>query len=282
MAGALKGYELATVPTIGTGFFGSRVFHTIWVEVELVFGVWLLSGLYPGATRVAAVSLLTVFIAVSLFKALSGSASCGCFGTVPVNPWLTAAIDLVILLLYLLWRPDEVSRPKVTTHPAQFRAFVCLSLLFGVAAAWAPNRLSVAEVAADGDFIGSSDIVVLEPHKWVGSAFPLLNHVDGAEQLRKGKWVVLLYHHDCPLCQQEIDRYENAARESPRGADTPRLALIELPRASAAGGGATVQTSLGLAGRLTTAKKWYAKTPAVLRVEDGVVVALERTGQETR
>jgi len=47
VAAALKTHQLSTEPVIGTGLIESRPFLMATVEFELLFGVWLISGLLP-------------------------------------------------------------------------------------------------------------------------------------------------------------------------------------------------------------------------------------------
>ena len=91
-AAGMKAWQLATQPyltgaTLGEGLFHARWFNICVVEFELAFGIWLIFGLLPRLTWLATVGLFTVFGGVSLYKALSGEASCGCFGAAQVNPW---------------------------------------------------------------------------------------------------------------------------------------------------------------------------------------------------
>ena len=104
-AAALKGHQLATEPVAETSLFTSRWFLIGVVEFELFFGLWLLSGLYPRRTWQAALVCFSAFACVSLYKALSGEASCGCFGRVPVNPWYTLVLDLAAVAALTSRRP---------------------------------------------------------------------------------------------------------------------------------------------------------------------------------
>jgi len=93
MAGILKAHQLATEPVANTDIFSYRWSLTGRVYFELIFGVWLLSGLHKRLTWVAAVGCFVFFSGVTLYKALSGAATCGCFGKVEVNPWYTLILD---------------------------------------------------------------------------------------------------------------------------------------------------------------------------------------------
>lgn len=131
VAAALKGYQLATEPVLAphvdgpwwatglTALLASRWLLLGAVEFELFFGLWLLAGLYPRQTRALAIGCFALFAAVSLFKALSGAASCGCFGKVAVSPWLTLALDIfaaVVLLLVRFRAEPEMRRPRLPAH----------------------------------------------------------------------------------------------------------------------------------------------------------------------
>lgn len=93
IAAGLKAQQLATEPSLGEGILHARWLLIAVVEFELFFGLWLLAGLLPRLSWLAALGCLALFACVSLFKALSGELTCGCFGRVEVNPWHTFALD---------------------------------------------------------------------------------------------------------------------------------------------------------------------------------------------
>jgi hypothetical protein len=104
-AAGLKAYQLATEPIPGTGLLDSRWLLMATVEFELFFGLWLLANIWPKPTWAAALACFGVFTCVSLYKALSGHATCGCFGRVAVNPWYAGTLDLAVIVSLLCWRP---------------------------------------------------------------------------------------------------------------------------------------------------------------------------------
>src|SRR5262245_1148149 len=98
LAAVLKGYQLYADPALGV-LYGSRWLQAALVEYEMMLGMWLFSGVaLPWARRVTLVTFLG-FGCYSLYLGAAGHSSCGCFGQVKVNPWLTLAFDTVMIVL---------------------------------------------------------------------------------------------------------------------------------------------------------------------------------------
>ena len=116
-AAFMKAYQLATEPSFGEGLFHARWFNILVVEFELFFGIWLMVGLLPKLTWLATIGCFSIFALISLFKALSGEVSCGCFGAVTVNPWITTVFDVGVIGSLLAFRPASsisvVNAPKI-------------------------------------------------------------------------------------------------------------------------------------------------------------------------
>jgi hypothetical protein len=88
------------------GFWESYEFFLIQIPLEFALGVWLVSGLFRKAAWLAGLVCYLGFIGVTLTKAITGAESCGCFGQIHVNPWITlAAIDVPLFLLLAIFRP---------------------------------------------------------------------------------------------------------------------------------------------------------------------------------
>src|SRR4051794_11365872 len=83
-AGSMKLYELAFEG--GDGSL-SILLLMIYAEAELLGGFWMLAGLAPARTRRWAFAAFTGLAAASLSQGLAGKCSCGCFGSLSVNPW---------------------------------------------------------------------------------------------------------------------------------------------------------------------------------------------------
>jgi hypothetical protein len=88
------------------GFWESYEFSLFQIPLEFALGVWLVCGLFRKAAWIAGTVCYLGFIGVTLTKALTGAADCGCWGLIKVDPWITLfAVDVPIFLLLLLFRP---------------------------------------------------------------------------------------------------------------------------------------------------------------------------------
>ncbi len=105
VAAGLKAHELATRPLPNSGIQNNRLMLTAVVEIEILFGLWMLSGLYPLVARTLGIAWFCGLSAISLGKALNGLETCGCFGTVPVNPWWTTAFNVGAATALWQWPP---------------------------------------------------------------------------------------------------------------------------------------------------------------------------------
>jgi len=104
----LKVHQLLSEPIITTSFWESRLFFIIQIPLEMGLGIWLLCGIFKKIAWIIAEIAFAGFIAVTAYKAVTGIESCGCFGSVSVNPWLTLlAIDVPIFILMLIFRPTD-------------------------------------------------------------------------------------------------------------------------------------------------------------------------------
>lgn len=282
VAAAFKGYQLATEPVANADIFSYRWSLTAQVEFEIVLGVWLLSGLFRRLGWLAATECFALFTGVTLYKALSGAASCGCFGKVEVSPWYTLILDVWAVSALLVFPPDRAA----WLSPANVRRLAMAglaTLLLAVPAGVAMGSYQPARVTEDGVLTTAGRFVVLEPERWVGKRFPLLKYVDVGERLAKGKWIVIFKRHGCHGCEESIPRYERMAAGLLREKSPVSVAMIELEptrveraaqaRRKARGLRVPSASRPRLDGFLPAEKEWFVTTPAVVVLEDGKVLA---------
>jgi hypothetical protein len=104
---ALKAHALATNTAQPMPLLTSLRAQVAVIQVEGLLGLWLLTGLYLRAARWVALALFTALAGVSLFLGMSGESSCGCLGRLKVNPWLTFAVDLTVVVVLAWWRVPQ-------------------------------------------------------------------------------------------------------------------------------------------------------------------------------
>jgi len=249
-AAVLKGWQLLTEPTAEKDLWTSRALLIFTVEFEIALSIWLLSGLFKRAAWLAALLCFSAFSAVTFYKAVSGAESCGCFGSVHVNPWITLfAVDLPAVLALAVFRP-KVNLPKLTSakavilemmapmpSPVRLAAVFCIGLVL--------VAVSTVVLALNPPARATASYEVLEPESWVGGELAILDYIDIGDKLRNGNWLVLFYHHDCPDCAEAIRRYE-------------QMAFIQVPPY----GRSVVRNNPNYAvGKLLDIKEWFITTP---------------------
>jgi thiol-disulfide isomerase/thioredoxin len=302
VASILKIHQLLTEPIISKGFWESWLFFVMQIPLELGLGIWLLCGLFRKAVWLVAVLAFGFFIGVTLHKALGGAASCGCFGTVHVNPWITfSCIDVPIFLLLIIFRPrGQKLLPPPWPAAEHFwgvflPTYVMLStitvvLFFNKVERQEPWKVNVPVSAqiiknpvkikpADFNDVNKINAVPVKPEvNDVNSTKPvqvrqeweMLKFIDIADQLHEGFVVVVLYHYDCPICKTEIPLYDKANKEY-AGAGL-RFAFIAIPPFAKDQETPVPKDTTCLTGKLDTSQKWFIESPLVALLQDGLVL----------
>jgi hypothetical protein len=269
-AAALKGYELFAAPLPEASVWSSRAFRIVAVEAEGFLSLWLLSGRWRRGARWTALFAFGVFFAVSLSKAQGGEASCGCFGRVSISPRWSAGLDLAAIIALWLWQPAESAGWTGEARWPRGAAVVLLMWLIGGAGGMLLAVNWPAGIDASVDIDVNQSVVLLEPEKWVGRRCPFLPYTDIGEDLSQGKWLVVLYHHDCERCQAVVPVFEAMARSAGSDPAEPRIAFVAVPPYGPPLWQFDPRSS-SRQGRLDESKNWFVGTPTVLRLQDGVV-----------
>lgn len=95
LAAGFKGYALWFGVTVAEALIVSVPAQVALIQLETLLALWLLSGWRLSLALRTAGFVFASFAAVSLYLAWQGRASCGCFGTLSINPWLMLAVDVV-------------------------------------------------------------------------------------------------------------------------------------------------------------------------------------------
>ncbi len=151
----------------------------VLIAWETFLGLWLISGALPIASRRVAIGCFSVFGCYAFYEAVSGRASCGCFGQVHVNPWLTVALDtaMVLALIFVAGPERQGSNGRADTRRHTWP--VAAALAIGLAAGMITTALHPKPVAAANGLLTAAGgkLVILEPHHWVGHRLPVLTDI---------------------------------------------------------------------------------------------------------
>ncbi|MBX3377834.1 MAG: hypothetical protein KF678_12625 [Phycisphaeraceae bacterium] len=250
--------KLASVVALGT--------MTYWVVgqilVEAFLACWLVTGKREWlAVRVACLCF-GVFLIAAIGMGVAGSSSCGCFGALKSNPWGTASLDLVVIsgLAFLIAKERELqpsSRPGMVIRGVGGALLVTGAA--GVFILTSPLRLDATGLAE----ARPGAVIFIDPTQWIGKRCPLLEHIGVSANLDHGEWKLVLFHHDCPDCQQVVEKYHD---------DSSRVAFLEIPPH---GDRKESERAHGVWGKLDDGRNWFAETPMVIELRDGVVTGVQ-------
>ena len=269
VASALKIQQLLTEPIISKGFWESWEFFLIQIPLEMGLGIWLVCGLFRKAGWLLGLIAFGGFIGVTLYKGLTGEASCGCFGMVKVNPWLTlSAIDIPIFILLAIFRPKgEKLLPPPWPKPVHFFAIAIPTFILLPAIEYI--------LITNKPPLKTDKYEVIDTNEWVTqkqNLWPMLEDIDIKQQLQSGLWVVLLYHCDCPDCAKAIPKYEEMYKSFKANENAINFAFIEMPPYGDEKQQLVSPNSEVTRGKLNDIKKWLVQTPVVVVLNDGVVL----------
>jgi hypothetical protein len=271
IAAGFKIHQLLTEPIISKGFWESWLFFVIQIPLELGLGIWLVSGLFRKAAWMIAVMAFGLFILVTLQKGLIGAESCGCFGRVKVNPWVTlSAIDIPLFLLLVIFRPRglKLLPPPWPSAVHFFGVAIPTFIAFGII-------IPVLVLNKPPDVTDTYEVI--KPADWITDAqahkeWSMFKYIDIASSLKSNIAIVVLYDIECETCHQAIPLYDQMARDMVGNEDSILFALIEIPPYASEKDDIVPVDTPCLRGRLDSSKKWYVQTPLVVVLVDGIVV----------
>ncbi|HSV26527.1 MAG TPA: MauE/DoxX family redox-associated membrane protein [Sedimentisphaerales bacterium] len=303
VASILKAHELLVVyyPSWrDKGVWESWEFFLVLIPLQFALGVWMVSGLFRKAAWLAGTVMYFLFIGVTLHKALTGAVSCGCFGVIQVNPWITLlAIDVPFTALLMIFRPTGVNllpppwpnvwHAIVTAAPVFAALFFTAPLLvafrpeFIKPVVWDNTQIPVAQLdprqrpVDPAGPISPPAAVETEPTPSLPEALPLwpwLEYADIAEQMKEGIVIVYMYHYTCSICADSIPQYEAYIKKMAEmgGVEGFRIAYLAIPPHSRDGSGPVPADTTALHGKLTDTRRWAVTSPFVVALIDGAVI----------
>jgi hypothetical protein len=265
-AAGLKTYQAMSEPRVS-----NSITILALIYFETCFGAWLVVGARTNGTWRATVALFATFASVSGYKALSGASSCGCLGTIQVNPWISLEVDVVALFFLFLWRTGvKTVTPSMRSRVFRRVAFVALplSLLTTAASIYGSSRF----VSLDGDEPDIGALVVLEPESWIGARWPLLKESGLKDHLQTGDWIVLLFRHDCHTCHNVMLELEHLLSAS---STQHKIALVGIDQKSDDIQVARLRELGCLLGHLPQDRQWFVRTPLRLHLHDGACTSAD-------
>jgi hypothetical protein len=243
-ASVLKIHELLVVCIPGWqehGVWESWEFTLLQIPVELCLGIWLVSGLFRKAAWLAGMLAYCGFIFVTLYKGIIGAESCGCFGKIHVNPWITLGlIDTPMFLLLVLNRPGRDYKLLPPPWPNIWHAIIFAAPIFGVLIFTAPLLVAFKPVCIKPDepvkhVIQDPRVKPTDPNVSQGTNkqadfWSWLQYIDIADHLKEGLVIVLMYHYDCPTCAVMVPKYDQYFRKMKEsGGDSMKIAFVAAP-----------------------------------------------------
>lgn len=260
-ASILKAFDAEFGAAGGVGIIGQLLPYTSVVVFEFLFGLWMIFGFLPLITRKLAIGSFALYSCITIYEIAIGQESCGCFGAMSPAPAYTLAFDLLALVALFMYRPAS---PRLIRGGVAFgRALGFLTIAF-----WGGLALAVALSRPGSDRLEAS----LGPEDWIGRCLPLLRYVDVGKDLSVGRWTIVLYRHDCALCQQEIPKYKEIACDPTTRREWGRIALIEVPPYGNSTRKVPAADSPYRLGRLDDSRRWSIRTPMKISTDDCVVL----------
>jgi hypothetical protein len=278
IAAGLKAHQLATTPvpppvqesifTPLLAILSNRWLLMIVVEAEILFALILFSGVLLRLTWFISLICFVAFSIVSIMKGLSGESSCGCFGVVTLNPWITVLMDLIIVILLIIFREPfkinfgfSTSVCKKLTLPLLIWLFLAIPILVAMNSLKQQSHpiLGIEFTSPDG-----KRMIQLEPENWVGKEFPLVSRLNqnvNYTMLMQGTWTIILIHTDCPKCLQLVSNMEEQ--------NDKNIAIIEIPSDTVS---LPIKTLFPYF-KLDESNAWYVTTPFIIKLSDGICVS---------
>ena len=278
LAAGLKAHQLGTAPlppvvqdsvfTPLLELLNDRYFQMTVVVGEILFSLVLIAGLFMQYTWLLSLLGFSVFTLVSLMKGLSGETSCGCFGTVTVNPWITMVFDLVIVACLLVfrerftWSVPPLDRKKVLAVLVAWFILAGPALFFMLSLKQQPSILGTEYIPID-----RRTAIMLEPTSWIDKKFPLISRFaepEGSEILLTGTWSVILVQPGCSECEQMLAELEEEKPEN--------TAIVVIP----SGNMEDVKQTAFPTFVLDERSDWFVLTPVMIKLVDGICVEIEQ------
>ena len=241
------------------------------IAVELiVVGVMVA---LPTLARWTGILMLGAFLPVLVGDLMLGASSCGCFGAIKVNPWVTLVMDVTFFLGILFLGRREPRLAISPSLPTSRVIAVGMWSLLSVVAAFATSADLPAipsEVAGDLPALPPDGYYLPAYEEWLGQPFRELEiaawTVGLPDDLDVGQQFVIFFRKDCEHCHELLEVYFSGALDRP----TTAIAVPERD------GWPTENLqpfpcSECRVAELPAGIDWFLQTPVLVRLIDGRV-----------
>ena len=284
VAASLKAYQLMTEPSlmIGSGWFNgllsSRLIKTLEIVFELIFGIWLLIGLYPNITRKVTIGFLISLLIVALYKTFDGSSTCGCFGKIEVNPWYMVIFDItnIFLLLYLKPKKHIVGGIK-QRHTVKIIAILTVCSAISIPTIYISYEDVGKRSFTEGLRSINNKITIVKPEFWINKKLPIMSHIQSNMRLTSGRFVLVMYKPHCPPCIEKMPTYRNLARKLKSNQSKTKVVLVNVGQDRNNKYKNNKDYEDCFFANLSTDCIWNTRTPLALVVENSVVLKILST-----
>jgi len=241
------------------------------IAVELiVVGVMVA---LPTLARWTGILMLGAFIPVLVGDLLLGASSCGCFGAIKVNPWVTLVMDVTFFLGIVFLGRREPRLAISSSLPTTRVVAVGLWSLLSVIAAFATSADLPAvssEGAGDLSALPADGYYLPAYEEWLGQPFRELEiaawTVGLPDDLDVGQQFVVFFRKDCEHCHELLEVFFSGALDRPTTAIAvperdgwPTENLQPFPCAECR------------VAELPSGIDWFLQTPVVVRLTNGRV-----------
>lgn len=241
------------------------------IAVELIVaGVMVL---LPPLARWAGIVMLGAFLPVLVGDVALGAESCGCFGSVEVNPWFTLVMDVTFLfgLIFLGRRDPRLALGRLLPTSRVIAAGVwSLLSVFAAFALPADNPADLSVATAVEALLPVDGYYLPDYEEWIGRPFrdlDIASWITGLPvDLEAGQQYVIFFRKDCEHCHELMEVYFNGSL------DWPTTAVAVPEREGWPTENLQPFPCVGCrVAELPAGIDWFLQTPVLIRLADGVV-----------
>jgi hypothetical protein len=251
--------KVVNVSTSGAAEFESLL-GLVAAVVELVVGAALTFCFWPSISVPAGGLLFVLLAGASWIGTTRGAASCGCFGSVAVPPWILLILDggAAFALLSSLWTSVASSEKRAAALIAACISSAYIGLALG---SILYPRLGAMTLVLSPEAIAAANKVVLDPSELrLGRSFPLLPYIRIDVDLSRGDWKIIMARPGCPRCEHGL----RAGECQPESQE--RVAVV---LANEMAGWTLPPNCEAVVGRLSPDKTWLFQAPLIFRLTNG-------------